>query len=313
MFGQLEITQDLFESFLAERGLQCYGKIDEVEKIKGVEPINEARYLDATFCRFDDESGAEYIKNTKAGLIFIPQKLYDTCSATKAILVPCEFPRLEILKFISAFWRESRFKWNSSDNPNIHHSATVAADARIGPFSVIGPGVVIGSGSQVGSGCHIENTLIGSKVKIGSNVTIGGSGFGFEDDPVTGEILEFPHVGGVVIGDNSSIGSSTCIDRGSIGNTYIGKDTKIDNLVHVAHNVTVGDRCKIIALSIIGGSVKIGDDSWISPGVSIRDWRNIGNGAIVGIGAVVTKDVEPKAIVVGNPAKPLVSAPGRYK
>ena len=313
MSGKLSITAHLLESFLLERGLCPIGNLNMAETIIGIKPIDTAIRFEAAFCRFEGGQGLKYIQNTSAGLIFIPEKLKGECSGFNGIVIPCELPRLEMLHFISRFWNEFEIDQSFSGNPCVHNSALIANDVIIGPFSVVGAGVVIGAGSRIGPNCHIENTRIGLNAKIGSNVTIGGSGFGFEDDPVTGETLEFPHIGGVEIGNDVSIGSSTCIDRGSIDDTIISDGVKIDNLVHIAHNVRVGRRSKIIALSMIGGSVHIGENSWISPGVAIRDWRKIGEGALVGIGAVVTKNIEAGDVVVGNPAKSLKMAPNRYK
>jgi UDP-3-O-[3-hydroxymyristoyl] glucosamine N-acyltransferase len=313
MSGKLLITRKKLELFLTERGVSASGDLNMANNIVSIKPIDTANAFDVSFCRFEGIQGLKYIQKTKAGLIFIPESLYEKVAETNSILIPCEFPRLELLRFISQFWKETEIVQKFSDNPIISSSAVIAEDVIIGPFTVIGADVIIGPGCRIGSNCQIENALIGSNVKIGSSVTIGGSGFGFEDDPISGDVLEFPHVGGVKIGNNVSIGSSTCIDRASIGDTVIGDGTKIDNLVHIAHNVSIGNRCKIIALTIIGGSVSIGENSWISPGVAIRDWRKVGKGALVGIGAVVTKDVAIDEVVVGNPAKPLKRTTDRYK
>jgi UDP-3-O-[3-hydroxymyristoyl] glucosamine N-acyltransferase len=220
---------------------------------------------------------------------------------------------LEILHFISRFFVEPENSDAVLGSSHIHSTAIIAEDVTIGPFSVLGAGVVIGNGCRIGANCHIENAVIGAYTKLSSGVVIGGSGFGFEEDPLTGTTLEFPHVGGVVIGDGVTIGSNTCIDRGSIGDTVIESYVKIDNLVHIAHNVKVRSGSKIVALSMIGGSVEIGKNSWISPGVAIRDWQNVGEGALVGLGAVVVKDVEQGDVVIGNPAKSMDVTRGRRK
>lgn len=145
-------------------------------------------------------------------------------------------------------------------------------------------------------------------VKFGSNITvkpyavIGYDGFGFEPDGLGYEL--FPHIGGVVIEDNVSIGSFTVIDRGKLDDTVIGAGTKLDNRIHVAHGVKLGKNCLVVAQTIIGGSTVIGDRVYISMGAVIRDHLSIGERAFIGMGAVVTKDVEPGVTVVGNPAKP---------
>ena len=143
---------------------------------------------------------------------------------------------------------------------------------------------------------------IGQRVRIGAGARIGFDGFGYEKNE-DGVWEHFPHRGRVNIGDDVDIGRNTCIDRGTLGDTEIGDGTKIDNLVHVAHNVKIGRNCMIIALTCIGGGVVIGDDSYVGIGSSIRDQIKIGEGAFIGMGAVVVKDVEENATVVGNPAR----------
>lgn len=315
MKGKIDINKKSFESFMKTRGTVSSGNLDNIDCLIGVKPIDEATNLDITFCRFEGQRGKNLLQKTSAGLIFIPSSIKDPIDRQNSILVSCEFPRLEMLKFLSIFWEDSNLNegYLTADNKSIHETATIAPDVQIGKYTVIGPGVKIGKGSRIGPNCNIENADIGKNAKIASNVSIGGSGFGFEDDPITKEVLEFPHVGGVTIGDNVSVGSSTCIDRGGLGNTLIGNDVKIDNLVHISHNVKIGDRCKVIALSMIGGSVELGEDSWISPSSAVRDWRKVGKGALIGLGAVVTKDIESNKIVIGNPAKPIEKKVGRYK
>ena len=314
MSGKLVVTKDLLKLFLSERGIALQGNIeDKINKITNIKPIDIADKNDAAFCRFDGDKGLKYIQNTNAGLIFIPQSMENSLNEENKILLLCEFPRLEMLKFILKFWKEEKYNLNLKNNSSIHESSIISDNAVIGPFTVIGPGVIIGPGSCIGANCHIENTSIGSKVEIASGVSIGGNGFGFEDDIESGVSLQFPHIGGVHIGDNVSIGSNTCIDRGSIGDTIIEDNVKIDNLCHIAHNVYVGEGSKIIALSMIGGSVHIGSNSWISPSSTIRDWRKIGKNTLVGLGAVVVKDVEDGEVVIGNPAKPFKKIINRYK
>jgi len=145
---------------------------------------------------------------------------------------------------------------------------------------------------------------IGKNVRIGPNSSIGFEGFGFEGDG-NGVYHRFPHIGKVIIGDDVEIGANTCIDRGALDDTIIGDGTKIDNLVHVAHNVRIGKNCMIIALTCLGGGVIIEDGAYVGIGASIRNQRKIGEKAFIGMGAVVVKDVDPGVTVIGNPAKPM--------
>jgi UDP-3-O-[3-hydroxymyristoyl] glucosamine N-acyltransferase len=148
------------------------------------------------------------------------------------------------------------------------------------------------------------NVTIGKNCIIGPGAVIGWSGFGFTkaDD---GSWERKPESHGVIIDDDVEVGANTCIDRGSYRPTVIGRGTKIDNGVHVAHNCLVGEDCLIIAHAELSGSVVVGDGAWIGPSSCVREHLFIGAGALVGIGAVVVKDVEPGQTVVGNPAKPL--------
>lgn len=188
-------------------------------------------------------------------------------------------------------------------------SANIAADAQLEHPVVIGHNVVIESGVQIGAGSRIGHntvimarTQIGRKVKIGSNNTIGNVGFGYERN-TEGLYEVLPHLGNVVIEDQVEIGNNTCIDRGVLGSTRIRKHAKIDNLVHIAHGVDIGENALIIANAMIAGSVKIGAEAWIAPSSSVLNQKSVGEGATVGLGAVVIRDVAAGDIVAGLPAK----------
>jgi UDP-3-O-[3-hydroxymyristoyl] glucosamine N-acyltransferase len=177
------------------------------------------------------------------------------------------------------------------DNTHIGHNV-VLGDVKVGNNCVIGNNVVVKS-----------NTVIGNNVEIGDNTTIGGVGFGYVELP-DGTTFQVPHLGGVEIADGVHIGSNTCIDRGSIGNTVIGSNSRIDNLVHIAHNVQIGKGVFVIAGAEISGSVKIGDKAWIAPNACVREGLTIGANAVVGLGSVVVKDVAEGITVMGVPARP---------
>ncbi len=161
----------------------------------------------------------------------------------------------------------------------------IAKTAQIGAYSVIRGRVTIG-----------ENCI------IDPNVTIGVPGFGFRQLP-SGERVRHNHVGGVEIADDVEIGAGTVIASGTVEPTRIGRGTKVDCNVFIAHNVQIGENCVVIAGAELSGSVHVGNDCWIAPNACVREHITIGDGAMVGLGAVVVKDVPPGVTVVGNPAR----------
>ena len=127
-------------------------------------------------------------------------------------------------------------------------------------------------------------------------------GFGYEKNE-KGEYKAIKHVGYVVIEKDAEIANNVVIDRATLGVTVIGENVKIDNLVHISHNVRIGKNCMILANSMLAGSVTIGENSWIAPSASILNQKKIGSNVMVGMGAVVLKDVENDIVVVGNPSR----------
>jgi UDP-3-O-[3-hydroxymyristoyl] glucosamine N-acyltransferase len=179
----------------------------------------------------------------------------------------------------------------SSQKVSIGENVVIEENVSVGENVIIGHNTVICNG-----------TKIGNNVVIGHNNTIGGVGFGYEKDE-TGAFQLIQHIGGVIIGNDVEIGNNTCIDRAVLGNTIIGKGTKIDNLVHIAHNIEIGENCAIIANAMIGGSTKIADGVWVAPSATLRDGLSISKNSIIGLGAVLTKSIGENEIWAGNPAK----------
>ena len=186
--------------------------------------------------------------------------------------------------------------------------AKIGVGVGIGAVSVIGPAVKVGADTQIGSGVAITGRVeIGAECIMRSNTTIGepGFGFAFRED---GEPIAFPHIGGVRIGNAVEIGSNCTVARSALDDTVIGNYVKMDNHIHVAHNVRIGPRTLIAAGAIISGSVTIGADVWIGPSATIIDHVTVGNHAHIGIGSVVTRSVESGVKVLGNPARKIPSS-----
>ena len=179
-----------------------------------------------------------------------------------------------------------------SSSSKIHKSCWIEDNnVRIGKNTIIGPNV-----------CIFRNTVIGNDVEIKSNSVIGGKGF--QNYLFNKKLFSVSHAGGVLIKNNVEIGSNTCVDKGIfMEKTTIDSGTKIDNLVHIAHNVKIGKNCAIVANSFLGGSSIIKDNSHIAMSSTIRDQIIIGKNAFVGMGSVVTKNVKSNQTVYGNPAR----------
>jgi acetyltransferase-like isoleucine patch superfamily enzyme len=204
-------------------------------------------------------------------------------------------------KYLFAFiYRQFRSRFQDSLGSRILQAAgnmKISATASIAEDALIGEGVEIGEGVVI-----FSNVAIGNKSKIKPYTVIGGNGFGYATQMGLPP-LPIPHFGGVRIGNEVEIGSHCSIDQGTFVPTIIGNHTKIDNGVHVSHNVNIGMRNIITAHVEISGSVFIGNDVWIGPNTSIRDGLAIHDGAFVGIGSVVTKDIPENALSYGNPAR----------
>ena len=209
------------------------------------------------------------------------------------------------------------------DAATVHPSAVIGVDtvigpgARIGPDAVIGSGVtinanvVIGFGVTIGDGTDLragvvieDRCVIGQSVTLHPNVVIGADGFGYRPADDGAGLVKVPHAGIVEIGDGVEIGACTTIDRGKLGATTIGAGTKIDNLVQIGHNCTIGRSCVICGATGIAGSVTIGDGVIIGGGAGIADNLTIGDGAKLGARSALMHDVPAGENWVGIPAQP---------
>lgn len=254
--------------------------------------------------------------------------------------IEVEKPRLAMMKLLHLFYIPPEAPSGVHPSAVVHPEAKLAENVSIGPNAVISRGVEIGKGTKVLANCYVgQETLIGENclfhpgvnigdfIKIGNNViinhgaSIGADGYSFvTETPSTVEaargdmnpdevkaqqkIYKIPSIGSVEIKDDVEIGANATIDRGTIENTVIGKGTKIDNLVMIAHNCKVGENCMIISQVGMAGSCNIGDRVVLAGQVGMADHINIGNDAIVMAQSGVSKDIPTKSIVMGYPAVP---------
>lgn len=288
--------------------------------ITGVCGIKEAKVGDITFV-----ANSKYLyllESTQASAVITD---LDVKSSAKPI-VRTENPSLAFAKLASVLSPVS-FKQPKGISPK----AVIAKGVRLGPgvaiqaFVVIEEGASIGDGSLIYAGCYIgrnvrigndvviypnvsirEKVEIGHRVIIHSGTVIGSDGFGFVT--VKGVHHKIPQVGTVVIEDDVEIGANVTIDRARFGKTVVGKGTKIDNLVQIAHNVEMGQNCILVAQAGISGSTKLGNHVVLAGQSGIVGHITLGDGVSVGAQSGVSKSVPPHTAVWGYPAKALAKA-----
>ncbi|MDB6028000.1 MAG: lpxD [Verrucomicrobiales bacterium] len=301
----------------AELAKQLDGKVlgDTSTRLSGFAPANSAKPGDLTFAEND-----MYFKTAED-------------SAASAILVDKDFPaskktvikvpnaRIAFAKVLPLFFPEQKFAPGIHETAVIAESATVDPTAHIGPHCVVGEkvkigrGVIlqggnhIGAGSSIGDGSHLfpnvviyTNTQLGHRVRIHAGSAIGSDGFGYVFD--SGVHRKVPQIGNVIIHDDVEIGANVTIDRGALGPTTIGKGTKIDNLVQIAHNVQLGEHCLVIAQVGIAGSTKIGNQTTIAGQVGLAGHLKIGNKVIISAQSGVMTNIGDGEKWFGSPAQP---------
>lgn len=283
-----------------------YGdKSDKV--LSGARTISKATADDIAFIDQNRIDIAETIEEVKSGILFCTEIIYEIIKnkmASHVLVITVSEPKIIYTQVVALLTHKM-------NKPGIHNTVIIGdgsqvhPSAVIGPFCVIGDDVTIREDVVISSHCFIgKNVFIGKRVNISSGVRIGNDGFGYIRDD-NGIPVNFPHIGGVIIEDDVDIGANTCIDRGGLGNTHLKNGCKIDNLVHIAHNVIIGENAYVIANVMIGGSTVIGRNAYIAPSVTLRDVIKVEDNSLIGIGAVVTKNVPSGEVWVGSPARKL--------
>ena len=301
-----------------EIAAHIHGKVlgDGNVEIKSLSGIKEAQSGDITFVA--NSKYFSLIEKTKASAIICPENL----TAEGKTLIQTANPSLSFSKVVSLFMAAP-----PSPSLGIHPTAIIGrdvvlgADISIGPYVVIGNGARVGDRAVIGSQCFIgdqvsigpdsliyanvsirERVTLGSRVIIHCGTVIGSDGFGFVQ--VEGRYEKIPQIGTVEVCDDVEIGANVTIDRARFDKTVIGRGTKIDNLVQVAHNVRIGEHCLIIAQVGISGSTIIEDRVVLAGQAGLAGHLTVGQGAIVAAQAGVASSVPPHTVVSGYPAKP---------
>ena len=285
--------------------------------VQGLAALHDASSRDVSFLA--DERYADALAQTQAAAVVVPQNFAGTAQAALLRVDNVE-QALDVLLDLFA-------EPDETVPPGIHPSASVAPTARLADGIAVGPNVVIGEDAQIGAGtvlqagCVIGRSVtvgehcrlapnvvvyprctIGHRVIIHANATIGADGFGYRWAQDRHQKIR--HVGAVDIGDDVEIGANTCIDRAKIGRTVIGRGTKIDNLVQVAHNVQIGEHCILVAQAGVAGSSQLGRGVVLGGQCGVSDHVTIGDGAMAGAQCGVHSDLEPGEKVIGTPHRP---------
>jgi UDP-3-O-[3-hydroxymyristoyl] glucosamine N-acyltransferase len=285
-------------------------------EIRGVAGISEAQDGDITFVT--DEKRLQDLAACRASAVIVPR------GAPKLSIpsITVKNPRYVFAQVLRIFHERPHAPGGISERavigkdvvmgagPTIHPFAVVSDGASIGSRVTLYPGVFVGTGSSIGDDTVIypnvsirEGVTIGSRVIIHSGTVIGSDGFGFvTEGGLHHKILQ---IGGVIIDDDVEIGANCTIDRAAMGMTRIKKGTKLDNMVHVAHNVTIGEHCLLAAQVGIAGSSTLGNYVVFGGQAGIADHTTVGDRVMVGGGSGVTRNMEAGQVVAGFPAIPL--------
>jgi len=290
---------------------------DGETRVFGIGPVDEAGENEIAF--LSKKRYARYARDSRANSFLV--------SSSLAPYVPSELPQVivedpyRVLRVLLNY-----FHPQEGQCVEVHSTAVIGRGARlgkgvsVGPYAVIENDVKICEGSRIGAHCvvgrdsslgkdcilhpHVvmyENTVIGDRVVVHSGARLGSDGFGFT--LVDGAHLKIPQVGRCVIEDDVEIGANATIDRGSLGDTVVGRGSKTDNLVHLAHNVKVGGGSLFAALVGVAGSTRIGEGVWMGGQVGVSDHLDVGDGARLAIATKLMRDVPSGQTVSGHPAR----------
>ena len=287
------------QEIAARLNAPCEG--DTARDIQAAAPLESAAPDQITFAA--SRKAAEQAITSIAGCLIVPTAY----PATGQTLIRVPQPRAAFALVLG--WLHPRPAPVAGVHATavVHPSATIGEGVSIGPHCFVGAACGIGAGSVLHPRVTIyDGVRVGQRVIIHAGAVIGADGFGFV--PTAERTWEkFPQVGGVEIGDDVEIGANCCIDRAALGLTYIGEGTKLDNLVHVAHNCRIGKHVVVAAQTGFSGGVTIGDHAIVGGQVGVGDKARIEPGAVVGSGAGIlpSKIVRAGTPVWGTPARPL--------
>ena len=299
--------------------LQCRLEGDGGRDITRVAGVEQAQAGDVAFV--DNPRYVGHLASTRASAVIVADDQEIPPSATFGVLRSRQ-PYVDFARAVALFMPASAPSKGVDRLSAVAADATIGADASIGPFVVIGAGasvgartilypqVTIGAGAVVGADCVIhahasirERAVVGNRVILHDGVVVGSEGFGFAKQG-DGTHLKIPQAAGVVVEDDVEIGANSTIDRPAVGETRIQAGTKIDNLVHIAHGVSIGHRVLLAAQVGISGSAVVEDDVILAGQVGVAGHLRIGKGAMATAQSGIPGSLEAGEYVSGSPAIP---------
>ena len=298
-------------------GGRLVGSADAV--VAGAAPLDRAGPQDLSFLAA--QRYLPYFQQTRASVVLVAPQFEGSPGPPPARVVVGD-PHAALLAVLPVLYPQPVWSPGVDATVRVGRGSRWEEPVAIGPHVVIGEGARLGRNVRVGAGCMIGDgvsigddsqlyprvvcypgAVIGRRVILHAGVVIASDGFGYVRHEGSPEHRKIPHVGQAIIGDDVEIGANTTIDRGSVDDTVIGAGTKIDNLVQVGHNVRVGARCLIMALTGIAGSTRIEDDVVIAGQVGLAGHFTVGQGARIAAQAGVWGDVPAGASISGYPAR----------
>ncbi len=288
-------------------------------EITGVAPIEQA--VDGQLTFLASRRYARYVQPARAAVFLVSEKLLDALPEGRAAIVVRGDAHQALAVLLETMYPETPSRPGIHPTAVLEGGAEVGRDARIDAYAIVGANSRLGEGVRIGAHCvvgpecrigdgvvlhaHVtlyRRTRIGARSIVHSGARLGVDGFGYV--PERDRHRKVPQVGDCLIGEDVEIGANTTIDRGSVGSTVIGDGVKIDNLVHIGHNVHVGERAIIVAQVGISGSVRVGRGATLAGQAGLSGHLEIGDGATVAAQAGVFGDIEAGTTVSGYPARP---------
>ncbi len=298
------------DKLFPEKSFKAKKKIVSVKTLKNADKddltfydsktyINHASSTKASYCITTSNLSKDLPSNIEK--IIVKNVLYELAKTLKKIYpsADIDYPDLSLKKANKKLYKTVKF----GNNVLIGKNVKLGIGTIIGSNTIIEHDVVIGKNCVIGSNTILKNSIIGDRVMIQDDCKIGQKGFGFI--PNQNRNIKFPHIGRVYIHDDVEIASACTIDRGSIDDTVIGKNSYLDNQVHIAHNVKIGSNCMIAGQVGFAGSSSIGNNVSIGGQAGVSGHLKIGNNVKIAGGSGVVKDIDDNQTVMGYPAIPL--------